>query len=29
MNLDFKIEVRIEIGIAANKFLYENINAYD
>lgn len=24
-----QIEVWIEIGIAANKFLYENINAYD
>lgn len=24
-----KIEVWIEIGITANKFLYENINAYD
>ena len=29
LQVDFKIEVWIEIGIAANKFLYENINAYD
>lgn len=29
MNMDFIIEVWIEIGITANKFLYENINAYD
>ena len=29
LQVDFKIEVWIEIGITANKFLYENINAYD
>ncbi len=29
LQVDFKIEVWIGIGITANKFLYENINAYD
>ena len=29
LQVDFIIEVWIEIGIVANKFLYENINAYD
>lgn len=29
LQVDFKIEVWIEIGITANKFLYENINTYD
>ena len=29
LQVDFKIEVWIEIGITANKFLYENIKAYE
>lgn len=29
LQVDFKIEIWIEIGIVANKFLYENRNAYD
>ena len=29
LQVDFKIEIWIEIGIIANKVLYENINAYD
>lgn len=29
LQVDFKIEVWIEIGITANAFLYKNINAYD
>ena len=29
LQVAFKIEVWIEIGIVANKFLYKNIDAYD